>query len=140
MRPSLGARGSASQGHRVPNWCHDRRMEIAATVLAVFLAFAMTMSALGKLSRMQPVVDNLGKADVPTSMFPLLATIQVVGAVGLVVGIWMPWAGIAAGIGFFLYFVLAVGAHVRAGDAGGSGVPAFLGLLALAEAVLRAAA
>lgn len=115
-------------------------MEFAATVLAVVLALAMTASATGKLTKMQPVVDSLGKANVPTTMFAVLASIQLVGALGLVVGIWMTWAGVAAGIGFFLYFVLGAAAHVRAGDAKGAGPAVFLGVLALAEAVLRAAA
>lgn len=116
------------------------RMELAAVVIAVFLGFAMVGSAFGKLTKAQPVVDNLTKAGVPLTMFPTLAAIQLVGAVGLFVGIWMPWAGIAAGTGFFLYFVLAAAAHVRAGDADGSAPAVLLGIAALAEAVLHAAA
>ena len=128
------------QRPRVPTWCHDRGMEIAAVVLAVFLGLFMVGSAVGKLTRAKPVVDNLTKAGVPLTMFPMLATIQLVGALGLFVGIWMPWAGVAAGVGFFLYFVLGAAAHVRAGDAKGATPAVVLAVIALAEAVLRATA
>lgn len=114
-------------------------MEIAAVVLAVLLAVVMAASAFAKLTRQQQVVDNLDKAGVPHSMYPLLAGVQLVGALGLLVGIVMPWAGVAAGVGFFLYFLLAVGAHLRVGDKQVA-VPLVLGLVGLAEAVLRAAA
>ncbi|HEY3531477.1 MAG TPA: DoxX family protein [Nocardioides sp.] len=56
----------------------------------------------------------------------LLAT----GAIGLLVGTAVPLLGQVAAIGLLLYFVCAVGAHVRARDTGVGGAIFFLVLAA----------
>ena len=53
------------------------------------------------------------------------------GAVGLGIGLVVPVLGIAAAIGLVLYFVCALGAHLRVHDRGIGGAVGFL-LLALA--------
>ena len=35
---------------------------------------------------------------------------------GIIVGLFVPWIGIAAAAGCVLYFVLAIGAHLRMRD------------------------
>ncbi len=115
-------------------------MDTAATVVSLLLAAFMLVSATGKLTRMEPVVESLTAAGVQPSMFPILAAIQVVGAVGLVVGVFVTGIGIAAAIGFVLYFIGACVFHVRAGDAQGMAVPAGLAVLAAVVAGLLAAA
>ncbi|MYW63648.1 DoxX family protein [Streptomyces sp. SID8379] len=57
--------------------------------------------------------DRLG---VPRSWMPLLGTALAAGALGLLAGFAVPGLGVAAGTGLVLYFVGALGAHVRAGD------------------------
>ncbi|WP_236566780.1 DoxX family protein [Nocardia sp. CY41] len=42
---------------------------------------------------------------------------EIAGAAGLLAGIWFAPLGVAAAIGLVLYFVGAVGAHLRGGDA-----------------------
>ena len=53
---------------------------------------------------------------------------------GLVVGIWWPLAGIAAGIGLAFYFVGAVVSHLRVGDVKGIGSAVFMLVLAVGSA------
>lgn len=115
-------------------------MQTVAAVLSALLAAFMLVSAVGKLTRMEPVVDSLARAGVTSEVFPLLATIQVVGALGLLGGIWVGGIGLVAAIGFVVYFVAACVVHVRAGDTPGVGVPAGLAAFALVVAVVIAVA
>src|SRR6185369_17315490 len=92
-------------------------------------------SGVGKLRRADAVVQNLDRAAVPHGWYPLLATAELAGAVGLLVGLaWRP-LGTAAAIGLTLYFIGAVIAHLRAGDRGGLGPASFLLVLSIAAGV-----
>jgi hypothetical protein len=44
--------------------------------------------------------------------------IKLLAAAGLVIGVWVPEVGLAACVGLVAYFLLAIGAHVRARDFG----------------------
>jgi hypothetical protein len=66
-------------------------------------------------------------------MLPL-GTVLAAGAIGLLVGLALPPLGLAAAIGLVLYFVCAIGAHVRARDRGVGGAVFFLILAACALA------
>jgi uncharacterized membrane protein YphA (DoxX/SURF4 family) len=48
--------------------------------------------------------------------FPRLALLEILGAIGLVVGLFAPPIGVAAGIGVLCCFAAALSFHVRAGD------------------------
>jgi hypothetical protein len=70
--------------------------------------------------------------------FPLdklwfLASAELLGAVGLAIGLfWWP-LGVAAAIGVILYFTGAVGSHLRVRDSAKNAVPVLiLAILALA--------
>jgi hypothetical protein len=61
------------------------------------------------------VLANSAKVHVPRSWLPMLGTLKVAGAIGLLVGLLgLPAIGIAAATGLVLYFIGAVIAHVRA--------------------------
>jgi hypothetical protein len=66
-------------------------------------------------------------------MLPL-GTVLAAGAIGLLAGLALPPLGLAAAIGLVLYFVCAIGAHVRAHDRGVGGAVFFLILAACALA------
>ena len=91
-------------------------MFVSYLVTAIVMAVALLGSATAKLTRNQYVVDNLTKAGVPLGIFPFLATCEIAGAVGLVGGIWYSPLGLVAAIGVVLYFVGAIGAHMRTRD------------------------
>ena len=113
-------------------------MDIAYVVTAVLLSVVLIGSGTAKLRRVPQVVEGLGKANVPDSWFPPLALVEFAGAAGLLIGIGVRPLGLAAAVGVVLYFVGAVGAHLRAGDRAGVGTPA--GVLVLAVATLVFAA
>jgi hypothetical protein len=112
-------------------------MDIAYVVVAALLAVALVGSGFAKLTRSQSVVDSLTGIGVPLGLFPFLAAAEIAGAVGLVVGIWWAPLGIAAAIGVVLYFLLAVGQHLRKKDVKGLPPASVLLIVAAVTLVLR---
>ncbi len=112
-------------------------MFIATLIVSIFLAVALTVSAVGKLTKMPAVIELMSAVGVPADRIPVLAYLEIAGAVGLVIGLfWWP-IGVAAAIGLILYFVGAVIAHLRVKDVPGTGPAVFLAALSVAALVLR---
>jgi len=112
-------------------------MRIAVVVISIVLAALLTASAAMKLSHRPAAVEGYRKAGVPESWLNGLAAVLLVAAAGLIVGLWWPIAGIAAAVGLVIYFVLAVGFHVRASDTAHAATPAVLACVAVALAALH---
>lgn len=113
-------------------------MGIAYLVIAILLAAILVFSGLGKLRRDPRIVLVIHElVGVPMKYFPLLAACEFAGAMGLVLGIWWPLLGVAAGIGVVLYFVGAIVSHLRVGDVRGIGPAAFLLTMAAGALVTR---
>lgn len=116
----------------------DKRLFIAYVVVAILTAISMGVSASGKLTlnpgAVQVIHDSVG---VPLSYFPLLAGLEIAGGLGLLVGIFVPRTGIAAGVGLVLYFVGAMLAHVRVGDWAGLKAPIMPLVFSIAALTLR---
>jgi len=95
-------------------------------------------SGVGKIRRDPRIVRVIHEViGVPLSYFPLLAACEFAGVLGLLLGIWWPPLGVAAGIGLVLYFVGAVASHLRVGDVKGIGPAAFMLAVAAAALVMR---
>jgi hypothetical protein len=89
-------------------------MFIAYVVVAVVLALMSIGTANAKIRGLEPAASGLLAAGVPRSWFVPLALLNLAGAGGLLAGIaWRP-LGIAAATGLLLYFIGALGFHVRA--------------------------
>jgi hypothetical protein len=110
----------------------------AYLTITILFAAMVAFSGVGKIRRDPRIVRVIHEViGVPLRHFPLLATCEFAGALGLVLGIrWSP-LGVAAGIGLVLYFVGAVAAHLRVGDVKGIGPAAFMLALAAAALVMR---
>ncbi|MER6945380.1 DoxX family protein [Nonomuraea sp. NPDC000554] len=109
-------------------------MFIAYVVVAILLALLLLGSGYAKLTRSKRIVDGLTGIGVPLGLFPFLAACEIAGAAGLLIGIWYAPLGIAAGVGLVVYFVGAVGTHLRKSDI--KGMPNALVMLILAAAAL----
>jgi hypothetical protein len=113
-------------------------MHTAYLVITVAFALMVSYSGVGKIRRhplqVRVIHETVG---VPLKYFPLLATCELAGALGLVVGIWEVLIGIAAGIGLVLYFVVAVASHLRVRDIKGIGSAVFMLVLAAGALALR---
>lgn len=115
-------------------------MRTTLVVVSIVFAAVLTGSAAYKLSHRPAAVESYRKAGVPESWLNGLALLLLIAATGLVVGLWWPIAGIAAAIGLVLYFVLAVGFHIRADDSAHAVTPAVLTCVAAAVVALQLAA
>jgi uncharacterized membrane protein YphA (DoxX/SURF4 family) len=109
-------------------------MSIAYPIVGILLALILLLSAYAKLTRNAQIVEGMTRIEVPTSMFPFLAACEIAGALGLLIGLWYAPLGVAAAIGLVVYFVLAVGAHLRKGDV--KGMPTALVILVLSALAL----
>jgi DoxX-like family len=80
-----------------------------AYVIVTALTAAITLqAAVLDFRRSEWIVSNMDKYGVPRSWLPYLGALKVAGAVGLLIGIWVPVIGIAAALGLVLYFIGAI--------------------------------
>ena len=115
-------------------------MTTAFVVVTVLCALLAALSALLKIRHDPKVVKVIHETvGVPMHFFPYLAACEIAGAVGVIIGIWCPPLGVAAGSGLVLYFVGAIVAHLRVGDVKGIGSAAFMFGLSVATVALRIA-
>jgi hypothetical protein len=112
---------------------------VATVVVSALLAILMSYAAIRKLSHRPEVVADYALVGVPEERLDLLAVTLLAGAAGLIVGLaWAP-IGIAAAGATVVYFLAAIGAHIRSGDLDHIPTPIFMELLAIGATVLRAA-
>ena len=113
-------------------------MHTAYLVITPLFAIMVTFSGLGKIRGDPRIVKVIHETvGVPLRYLPLLAAGEFAGAIGLVLGIWWPPLGVAAGIGLVLYFVGAVASHLRVGDFKGIGPATFMLVVAAGALALR---
>ena len=107
-------------------------------VITLVFAAMVAFSGIGKIRRDPKIVHVIHEVvGVPLKYFSLLAACELAGALGLVLGIWWPYLGVAGGIGLILYFVAAIVFHLRVGDVKGIGPAAFMLVLGAGALALR---
>jgi hypothetical protein len=113
-------------------------MHIAYLSVTIVLAALAAFSGVGKLRRYPTIVhvvhDVVG---VPLKYFPHLAACEFAGALGLVLGIWWPFLGMAAGIWLASYFMGAITSHLQVGDVKGIGPAVFMLSISVTALALR---
>ncbi len=113
-------------------------MFTVAAIVSLLLAVAILGSGVATLAKVPAVVNNMKAVGWPEDRLWVLAVLKILGAVGLVVGLWVAPIGIAAAIGVTLYFIGAVVFHLRAKEYA-LAPPVVLLVLAVASLVLRSA-
>ena len=115
-------------------------MFVALVITTVLLALICLNSAVMRLRENEQVVAIIGgTVGVPVRYFPVLAGLEIAGAVGIVLGLWVAPLGIAAAIGLVGYFTGAVAGHLRVRDTKNLAMPLPPLVLAIAVLVLRLA-
>lgn len=115
-------------------------MFVVTIILAVLLALAFAGSGLQKLTSAKMMVEGAAHLGIPYSRYRVIGVLEILAAIGLIVGLWVAALGIAAAVGLVLLMAGALVFHLRAGDKIGQFGPALaLGVLALVEVILRAA-
>jgi len=110
-------------------------MHIAAIVVSILLTLALAGSGIQKLRRAPAIVKQLGGLGVTPPMLTVLGSLELLAALGLIIGIWWIPLAIAAAIGTVIYFIGAIVAHLRKRDRGVAPAAVLL-LLAIATLVL----
>lgn len=89
---------------------------IVTTVAIAFDGF----SGVSALLHFAPIIGPMRRAGVPLSWlrFPI-GTLKTLGALGLIVGLWIPAIGVAAAAGLTIFFICAMYTHVLANDISG---------------------
>lgn len=116
-------------------------MLVVAIVLAVLLAVGFALAGVQKVSGATAMMESADHLGVPRERYRLIGGLEILAAVGLIVGIFVSALGIAAAVGLVLLMAGAVAFHLRAGDKVAQFGPALaLGVVSLLEVVFRAAA
>src|SRR5215204_1730043 len=85
-----------------------------AYLVVTALAVAANLFAAGvDFVRNPQVAINMDRAGVPRSWMIPLGILKAAGALGLLLGIFVPTIGIAAGVGLVLFFIGAIITHLR---------------------------
>lgn len=86
------------------------------TILAALLGLIAAGSGAGKLAKSPAIMESMEHVGVKPAQVPLLGALEILGALGLIVGIWVTPLGVAAAACLALYFVGAIIAHIRVGE------------------------
>ena len=89
-------------------------MTIAHIIVTIVAALWVGFSAYSILTKAAFVVEPLQSYGVPQSWWFWLGLAKAAGALGLLVGLFLPFIGVAAAIGIILYFLGAVVTVLRA--------------------------
>jgi hypothetical protein len=114
-------------------------MFLATIIVSALLATLLAIAAIRKLSHRQAVVETYVRVGVPEDRLDYLAAILLAGAAGLILGLFWPPIGAAAGAGVVVYFLVAIAFHVRADDVANLPTPLALEATAIAALALRLA-
>ena len=113
-------------------------MGIALIILATVLGLASVASGVQKLRKDPAIVESMHSVGITDKQIPILGLLEILGALGLIVGIWVAPIGVIAALALTLYFLGAVIALIRVKDSSKHAAPAIgLMLLALVTTVLE---
>jgi hypothetical protein len=91
-------------------------MTIAYVTLTSATAAALFYAAYMNFSGHQTVLEVAERVRVSPRVMVPFGSLQLAGGVGLLVGFALPILGTAAAVGVVLFFICAIGAHIRVGD------------------------
>ncbi|CAI6084121.1 DoxX family protein [Cohnella sp. JJ-181] len=113
-------------------------MNIVLIVLQTFLIFPMGFGGATKLTGSKNFVEMFDSLRLPQWFRVVTGIVQIVGAVGLIIGYWKPGVLLWAGIWIAFTMLVAVLAHIRVKHPASSAVPAlFITLVAVALIVVN---
>lgn len=99
-------------------------MPAAVTAVSLMLAAVLLFTSYATFTGKEAVRRGVVEVGFPVSLLWLLGLAQFAGALGLIAGLyWSPLA-VAAATGLVLYFLGAVGSHIRVGHPQRAGLSA----------------
>ncbi len=109
-------------------------MHVTYLIITILAALANGYAAVLNFAGAEAVKVVADKVRVSQEWMIPFGILLASGALGLLIGFVVPVLGTAAAIGLVLYFICALGAHLRARDAGIGGALSFL-VLAVAALI-----
>ena len=100
-------------------------MKIAMVILSVALALMVIASGAGKLRKSPQVMEMMKHVGVKDSQIPILAALEILGGLGLLIGLESKSLGRLSAILLAVYFAVAVISHLRVKDTFKAFAPAF---------------
>ncbi|WP_324651548.1 DoxX family protein [Georgenia sp. H159] len=107
-------------------------MGVAQIALAGISCLLLLVAALSKVTEQQSMRDMAAHVAIPWPRYRAIGYLELLAVVGIVLGLWWAWIGVAAGTGTVLLLVGAVVVHTRAGDPLPAMVPALATLASAA--------
>ena len=112
-------------------------MLMICAAVTIATAAANVGAAMADFTRADFALGNSVRVGVPSSWLPVLGTLKLAGAAGILLGLaGVRYIGVAAAAGLVLFFLGAVGAHLRAREH--HHIVTTIGYLLLAGATLAA--
>jgi len=99
-------------------------MHVTRIIISVLLALLFLGTGLAKLTGAKVSRDDAERFGFPYPRFRLIGVAEVLGAVGLIVGLFVPWIAVVSGIGLVLLMIGGAATHLRAKDPVPKAVPA----------------
>ncbi len=107
-------------------------VHVVLVVTGAVTALLMLAAARRKLTGDSSTHESADHPPVSESQYRLLGYLEILAVIGIILGIWFPAIGLAAGIGVVALLVGALGLHLRSRHSVKAMVPALLGLAASA--------
>lgn len=111
-------------------------MFILSIILQSWLLFSMAFFSGSKLAGAKHQVELFDSIKLPQWFRIVTGIIQLIGAIGLVIGYWYPGIAAWAAVGIGVMMLIAVLSHVRVKHTLGKMFPAILNVLISAAVVL----
>ena len=101
----------------------------------IVMAALMILMGIGSIKPAPQIAQTFETVNLPKRVWPLIAPLKFAGALGLILGIWIPVLGLVTILAIVAYFALALASHVRVRDFG-QGIVGSAVMLAVSLAVL----
>jgi hypothetical protein len=101
-------------------------MTLVSRVLAVLLIVVCIGSGIMDFLKPEKLVEGMSKARIPVNALPVLGTIKIAAAIGLIVGFGNIRLAEVTGMCLCAYFAIATTTHTRIKDSMRNTAPAFI--------------
>jgi hypothetical protein len=109
-------------------------MNTTLVIFASLLSIAAAGSAIAKFLKVPKIMESMAHVGVKPELIPVLGVLEVLGTLGLILGIWFQPLGVLSALCLALYFLGAVGSHIKAKSNIADSLPAFM-IMVMAIAV-----
>jgi hypothetical protein len=109
----------------------------AVAVLSVLVGLAFLGVGGGKLSGATQLTEIRDRLRIDTGLWRAIGALEMCAALGLLVGLALPYLGVTAGSGLTLVALGGAATHARAGEIGEAVPGVFIGFLAFVAVILR---